>query len=263
MKLRLIGTVRSGVDSIDIEAATRKRILVISTPNHNSLGTAEYTVGLILAETRNIARSHASMKEGLWRETYPNTDCIPELNGSTIGVIGFGHIGRHVCRLVSAFRAEVIVYDPFISDEEISRCGYIPEKIAELLKKSDIVTIHARLTAQTTGLVGKSELKLMKSSSYLINTANSGLIDMEALYHALKEKWIAGAAIDVFPNEPLRGDEPLLSLDNITLTSHRAGDTKNAYYAAPKMLSEQLKKYIKGELPDFTANKEIYSRFTQ
>jgi D-3-phosphoglycerate dehydrogenase len=256
-KLRIIATARGGVENIDVKAATSRGIAVINTPNHNAQAVAEYAVGLMLAETRNIARSHLALKNGTWREYYSNTEFIPELNGSTIGILGYGQTGRLVAKKLNSFDVIVIVHDPYVPRETIERDGHRPVDFASLLKESDILSLHVRLTPKTQNMLGEKEFRAMKPSAYIINTARAGLADQQALRRALEEKWIAGAAVDVYEVEPLPADYPLLSLDNVTCTSHRAGDTRNAYWKAPLLMGRQIVKLLKGERPDFLVNPEV------
>lgn len=241
-KLKYIVTARGGLENIDVEAARKRNITIINTPTHNAIAVAEYTIGLILCETRNIARSNIGLREGVWIEQYDNTNAIPELVDSTIGLIGFGTIGRLVAQRLKVFGAEIQIYDPYISKEEIEKYGYKKIEFEDLLKTSDIVSLHSRLPANSPPLITKKELKLMKKTAYLINTARAAMINMEDLDEALKSKDIMGAAIDVYPVEPLPKDFPLLQRKNITLTNHRGGDTLNSYIKAPYIMLEQLRK---------------------
>lgn len=259
--LKIIGTARGGVENIDIKAATERGIAVINTPNHNSQAVAEYTIGLMLAETRNIARSHLALKKGEWQEYYSNTEFIPELNGSTIGIAGFGQNGRLVAEKLQSFDVNILVHDPYVPETIIEGAGCHPVDLETLLKESDIVSLHVRLTSETGGMIGEKELRIMKSSSYIINTARAGLIDLESLKKALEEKWITGAALDVYETEPLASDYPLLALDNITVTNHRAGDTRNSYWKAPLIMGKQISKLLKGEVPDFIVNPAVLEKF--
>jgi D-3-phosphoglycerate dehydrogenase len=255
--LKIISTARGGTENIDLAAATERGIAVLNTPHHNAQAVAEYTVGLMLAETRNIARSHHELKNGVWREYYPNTEFIPELNDSTVGIVGYGRNGRLVARKLRSFTTRILVHDPYVSDQEITAAGYRPVDLPTLLREADIVTLHVRLTPETRGMVNEEQLRMMKPSAYLINTARAGLIDLHAFHRALDEKWITGAAVDVYETEPVPPDHPLLGLDNVTVTNHRAGDTRNAYWKAPLLMGEQVAKLLRGERPDFIVNPEV------
>jgi D-3-phosphoglycerate dehydrogenase len=258
--LRIISTARGGVENIDVGAATEMGIAVLNTPNHNAQAVAEYTIGLMLAETRNIARSHRALKNGQWREYYPNTEGIPELNGSTVGIVGFGQNGRLVAQKLGSFDVTILVHDPYVPEEIIRTAGCKPTDLDTLLRESDVVTLHVRLTPRTMGMMGERELRLMKPSAYLVNTARAGLIELDALVRALREKWIIGAAVDVYESEPVWEGYPLLELDNVTCTNHRAGDTRNSYWKAPLIMGGQVAKLLRGEKPDFIVNPEVLSK---
>jgi D-3-phosphoglycerate dehydrogenase len=255
--LKIISTARGGIENIDITAATERGIAVLNTPHHNAEAVAEYTVGLMLAETRNIGRSHHELKTGTWREYYPNTEFIPELNDSTIGIVGYGRNGRLVAQKLRSFSAHILVHDPYVNDREIESASCRPVDLPTLLKGSDIVTLHVRLTPETRGMIDEERLRMMKPNAYLINTARAGLIDLRAFHRALSEKWISGAAVDVYETEPVSPDYHLLALDNVTVTNHRAGDTRNSYWKAPLLMGEQVAKLLRGEWPDFIVNPEV------
>jgi D-3-phosphoglycerate dehydrogenase len=255
--LRIISTARGGIENIDVAAATERGIAVLNTPHHNAEAVAEYTVGLMLAETRNIGRSHHELKNGTWREYYPNTEFIPELNDSTIGIAGYGRNGRLVVQKLKSFATKVLVHDPYVPDEEIESDGCRPVDLHTLLRESDIVSLHVRLTSETRGMINEERLRMMKQNSYLINTARAGLINLQAFHRALSERWITGAAIDVYESEPVSPDYPLIGLDNVTLTSHRAGDTRNSYWKAPLLMGEQVAMLLRGERPEFIVNPEV------
>jgi D-3-phosphoglycerate dehydrogenase len=240
VKLRYIMTARGGLENIDAEATKRKGIAVINCPEHNALAVAEYTVGFIISEMRNIARSYLALKGGTWREFYDNTPAIPELSDSRIGLIGFGTIGKLVAKRLLSFESRVLVCDPFVDPASIEAMGCVPAGLEELLRNCDVISLHGRLPKDAPPLIGGKELAIMKPNALLINTARAALIDMGALYEALQRKSIMGAALDVFPMEPLPDDYPFLRLDNLTITNHRAGDTLNSYIKAPELLLRKL-----------------------
>jgi D-3-phosphoglycerate dehydrogenase len=260
-KLKAIATARGGLENIDMKKATELGIAVINTPNHNSQAVAEYTIGLMLAETRNIARSYHALKTSVgWREYYPNTEFIPELNGSTIGLVGYGQTGRLVAKRLQSFDVRILVFDPFVDASAVAKEGCTKVELDQLLKESDIVSLHARLTDKTRGMIGEKQLRQMKPSSYLINTARAGLVDLDAFCRALKENWITGAAVDVYEAEPVKPDHPLFALDNVTVTNHRAGDTRNSYWVAPILMGKQFDMLLRGERPNFLANPDVLKR---
>ena len=239
--LKLVGVLRGGTENIDKDYAKQNNIKVLNTPGRNARAVAEFTLGMILSEVRNIARSHYALKNNEWRKDFPNSSYIPELNGKTVGLVGFGHIGQLVAGYLKAFGSNIIAYDPFFKG---TFEGVEIVDLDTLLNNSDIVTIHARYTKDTHHLIDERELSLMKKNAVLINTARSGLVNQDALVKALKEHRIFGAAIDVFDNEPIPEDDEILKLDNITITPHIAGSTKDAFSNSPKMLANILKDII-------------------
>jgi len=243
-RLKLIASARGGLENIDLGSAKERNITIINTPNHNAEAVAEYAIGLMINETRNIARSHFFLKNKIWQEYYPNSDNIPEINNSIIGLVGFGVIARSVAKKLRGFSCKVLVYDPYVDKNLIKEFGCIAVDLKTLLSESDIISIHARLSKGSKHIIGLEELKLMKSTSYLINTSRADLINMDYLYISLKEKKIMGAALDVFNEEPISSDNPFLKLDNVTLTNHRAGDTKNSYYNSPVKIAENIRTLV-------------------
>ena len=244
-QLKYILTCRGGVENIDLETVREKGITIINCPGHNAYAVAEITIGLILCEMRNLVRSSKALEDGVWRERYPNSEKIMELRSCRIGIIGFGTIGRLVAERLKVFEAEILVYDPFVAAEEIEGLGYVSMSKDELLREADVVTLHGRIGPNDPPIIGADELKRMKKTAYLVNTARAVLVDMDALYQALKTEQIRGAALDVFPAEPLSKDDPFLKLDNVTLTNHRGGATIESYVRAPEMLLGQFRELLK------------------
>ena len=244
-KLKLIGSCRGGLENIDVKAATEKNIPVIHVIR-NAEAVAEFTVGLMLCETRNIARGHEALKKGFWRKDFINSNSLSTLKGKTVGIVGLGNIGKLVAKKISAFEVSLVGYDPFVSEETLANMGIKIKlvNLKELFEKSDIITLHLRLTPETQNIVNKDLISLMKPTGYIVNTARAGLVEEKALYKALVEKKIAGAALDVFWEEPLPSGHPLLKLDNVTLTPHIAGATVDAIPNSPFLLVEAIKNYL-------------------
>lgn len=242
--LKLICVLRGGTENVACDYAASKGISVMNTPGRNARAVAEFTMGMILSEIRNIARAHAAMKQGVWRKDFPNSGSVPELNGKTAGIVGFGAIGRLVAGYLQAFGCKILAYDPFVKK---APDGIELVDLKNLCKNSDVICVHARLTNDTYHLVGKEEIACMKPTAILVNTARSGLVDETSLKKALTEKRIAGAAIDVFDNEPLPESDSYLKLDNVTITSHMAGTTKDAFTNSPKLMRDILIKMLSGE----------------
>ncbi len=252
--LRVIGAARAGMENVNIQAATERGILVHHIMGRNAHAVSDFTIGLLLAEARNIARAHTAIQQGRWRKTFVNSDIIPEISGKTLGLVGFGYIGQLVAQKLVGFNLDVLVYDPFVSDEIVTEYHVRKVSKEELFKQADFVSVHARLTEDSKGFIGKKELALMKPTAIFINTARAGLVDENALYDALKQKKIAGAALDVFPTEPLPGQSRWLELDNVTLTTHIAGTTADALNNSPFLLVRDINKLLVGENPRFLVN---------
>jgi D-3-phosphoglycerate dehydrogenase / 2-oxoglutarate reductase len=247
-RLKVIAVLRGGTENVDVPFATERGICVMNTPGRNARAVAECALGLILAEIRNLARSHAHLKSGDWRRSFPNSDAIPELNEKTVGLIGFGAVGKLMAGYLAALGSRVIAFDPYFRGDP----GQVKLMDLEtLMRQSDVVSIHARLTEESYHLVGERELAWMKPSAILVNTARSGLVDEAALVRALAERRIMGAAIDVFDVEPLPPDHPLLKLDNVTITPHLAGSTVDAFRNSPKLFAAHFERLLarQGPLP--------------
>lgn len=242
-KLKLIGVLRGGMENVHLKTAEANGITVLNTPGRNARSVAEFTVGLLLAEMRNIARSHAALTAGMWRKDFPNSAFVPELEDRTVGLVGFGHIGKLVGKFLSGFDARVIFYDPYFNGET----SFEQVDLEMLLTQADVVSLHGRLTDETTHMIGSKQLEQMKQTAVLINTARSGLINEADLIRALQHKEIAGAAIDTFDHEPLEADSPFLKLDNVTITSHMAGSTNDAFRNTPKKLAERVLDWLKSK----------------
>ncbi len=236
-RLKYIGVLRGGTENVDIPYAEKHGIKVMNTAGRNARAVAEFTVGMILSETRNIARTHAAMKKDIWLKDFPNKDNIPELGGKTIGIAGFGHIGQLVAQFLKGFGANVIFYDKYVSGNE--KFEQV-DSLDELIRRADILTIHMRVTPETEHIIDAKRIAQLKPSAYFINTARAELVDENALLDALEKHKIAGAAIDTYNDEPLPENSRFLKLDNVTLTSHLAGSTADAFRNTPKLFATRL-----------------------
>lgn len=244
--LKLIGVLRGGTENVDMAYATQRGVSVLNTPGRNARAVAECALGLILGEIRNLARSHACLKQGEWRRTFPNTEAIPELNEKTVGLVGYGAVGRLLAGYLTAMGSRVIAFDPYCQGDPA------PATLVDLptlLRQSDVISLHARLTKENQRMIGAEQLAMMKPSAVLVNTARSGLIDEPALIRALSERRIMGAALDVFDVEPLPADHPLLELDNVTITPHLAGSSIDAFRNSPRLMAGHLARMFRGERP--------------
>jgi D-3-phosphoglycerate dehydrogenase len=240
-KLRVIGRAGVGVDNIDTDAATRHGIVVMNTPGANAVAVAELTLGLMISMGRSIPRANATMHAGKWDKKSLQGQ---ELRGKTLGIVGLGRIGLEVARRANAFGMDVLGYDPFIApviarENDVTLVG-----IDDLFKASDYITLHVGLTTQTEGLINQHSIAIMKKGVRIINCARGELIVDEALVDGLKSGHIAGAALDVFRQEPLK-DSPYVHLDNVLLSPHIAGATDEAQEAIGIQLAHQVRDYLK------------------
>lgn len=244
--LKVAAVLRGGYENADVEALTERGIKLINAPWRSAHAVADFTVGMMIAENKNIARSYKLICEGKWCKKYANQEYIHDMRTLTVGLIGFGYIGRQVAKRLSGFGSKVVIYDPFLDPKVITEAGYNAVTFEELLAQSDFVSIHIRLSEKTTKFFGAKEFAKMKPSAYFINTARAGIVDTGALIHALQTKSIGGAAIDVFDEEPLPSDSPLLKLDNITLTSHLAGTSCDTMRNSVEIGFDDIKNYLLG-----------------
>lgn len=241
-KLKFIQSAGVGFEFIDLQAATENGVVVMNMPTGTTISVAEHTVGLILACSKNLIKGYQNIIKGKWRIF----DLGVELQGKVLGMIGFGKIGYEVAKRMAAFEMEILVHDPFVKEEVIKDREWEKVDLMALLKESDIVTIHCPLTKETKGLIGENALSLMKKEAILINTARGGIVDEKALFKALAEGRIKGAGLDVYENEPIGGDNPLLSLENVVLTPHMAVQTTDAVLRFMKQNGEQVERALNG-----------------
>jgi len=244
--LKYIGVSRGGPVNIDINACKQRNITVANAPGRNSSAAAEFTVGLILSETRLITKSHSHLKRGNWKGEYYRLDTAgKELSEMTIGLIGYSHIGKLVKNLLLPFGCKIIFSDPYVELNDDDKKNNI-EKVflEELLETSDVVSLHARVTKETEKMIGEKELKKMKKGSYLINTARGPLLDYVALEKYLLNNHLKGAALDTFDVEPLPSSSNLLKLNNITITPHIAGASVRTVSYAAEIIVNDLYNYL-------------------
>jgi D-3-phosphoglycerate dehydrogenase len=223
--LKIIGRAGVGLDNVDLEAATQKGIIVMNTPGGNTISTAEHTMSMILALSRNIPQANASTKKGEWKRS---KFMGVELYTKTLGIVGFGRIGREVAMRAKSFGMKVLAYDPYLSREVAESIGVEVVELKELLNNSDYITVHTPLTEETKHMISTDEFALMKKGVRIINCARGGIIDEAALVNAIKQGRVAGAALDVFEKEPIPPDYELLKLDNVVVTCHLGASTEEA-----------------------------------
>ena len=249
-KLQVIGRAGVGIDNIDVDEATRRGIIVVNAPTGNTVSAAEHTFALMLALARHIPQASTALKGGAWqRSKYMGT----ELRGKTLGIIGLGNVGSEVARRARAFEMRVIGCDPFVSEDMAASLQVELVPMERLLKESDFITLHLPLTAQTKGLIGPKELAMVKPTVRIINCARGGLIDEELLARAVEEKRIAGAAVDVFPEEPVT-ESVLFNVDEVIVTPHLGASTAEAQTLAARDVAEQVVAVFNGQPPRHAVN---------
>ncbi|MDB4349477.1 phosphoglycerate dehydrogenase [Omnitrophica bacterium] len=235
--LKIIGRAGVGLDNIDLDAATKKGVLVVNAPAGNTISTAEHTMSLIMALSRNIPQANKNLKEGNWdRKKFMGV----ELYGKTLGIVGLGRIGAEVAGRASSFKMNVVAYDPYLPTDVAKKIKVELMDMAELLKVSDYITVHTPITDKTEHMLGEKEFEMMKDGVRVINAARGGIIDEKALLKALKSEKVAGAALDVFEKEP-PADNPLLKLDNVIVTPHLGASTEEAQVNVAIDIAETLR----------------------
>jgi D-3-phosphoglycerate dehydrogenase / 2-oxoglutarate reductase len=241
--LKIIGRAGVGVDNIDVPAATQMGVIVVNSPEGNTLAAAELTVALLLSMSRNIPQANASMKAGEWnRKAFMGI----EVYNKVLGIIGLGKIGREVAKRAKAFDMQVIANDPFLSAESAKKLGVELVNLPELLKKSDYISLHIPKTKDTAKLIGTKEFAMMKDGVRIINVARGGVIDEAALVEAIKSGKVSGAAIDVYEQEPTPADNPLVGLPNVVTTPHLGASTEEAQSKVAVDVAEQIVDVLQG-----------------
>ena len=254
--VKAIAKMGAGLDTVDIDAASRHDAIVFHTPGANNQAVADHTFALMLNVARKINYCDQSLREKRWEHT---KIMGLEIWQKTLGLIGLGAIGRCVALRAKGFAMKVMAHDPYWPEEFAAEQGIERVEIEELLKVSDVISIHAPLTPENRGMIDAKALQTMKTTAILINAARGGIVNEADLYHGLKDKVIAGAGIDVFENEP-PSDSPLLELDNVVLTPHTAAFTFEGMNNMSVGVVEQLIEYQKGNKPQFIVNSEVYDR---
>ncbi len=245
--VRLVASCRGNPANVDLDAAADHGVTVLSTPGRNAISVADFTLGLLLEHCRNIGRSERQLREHGWMvdDDLPYFHYRgPELAGRTMGLVGLGAIGRLVSDRARGFGLSVVAFDPFVARAPE---GVRLMALDELLVRSDFVSIHCPLTPETRGLIGRRELELMRAEAVLVNTARAAVVDEKALLHALRHRNIAGAALDVFWEEPLPADHPIRDLDNVTITPHVAGAADDVKRHHARMIIDDVARWQAGE----------------
>jgi len=242
-RLKVVGRAGIGLDNVDVAAATRLGIMVVNAPQSNVISAAEHTVALILAQARNIPQAHLALREGRWeRRRFQGA----ELYGKTLGIVGLGRVGALVAQRLNAFGMHLLAYDPYVSRDRAAQMGVELASLADVLARADVVTVHLPKTPETTGLIGQAELAAMKPGARLVNTARGGIVDEAALAKAIDDGHLAGAALDVFAEEPTT-QSPLFDLDGVVVTPHLGASTTEAQDKAGVTIAQQLLLALAGQ----------------
>lgn len=248
----------TGVDHIPVEDATRLGILVANVPDYCFEEVSDHTLALLLASARRIVELARATRAGVWDSRAGSH--LPRLRGQTLGLIGYGAIGRALAPKAAALGLTVLAYTPRIAPDAVAPYGTATTDLDEVLRRADFLSIHARLTHETRGLIGERELRLMKPTATLINTARGPIVDEAALVRALWERWIAGAALDVLSQEPPDPNHPLLTLDNVIVTPHIAFASVASDRDMRSFAVEAVIQTLRGERPTNIVNPEVLSR---
>ena len=241
-QLRIIGRAGTGLDNVDSEAATRRGVVVMNTPGGNTITTAEHTIAMIVAMSRKIPQATASMKAGKWEKS---RFMGVELYNKTLGLVGLGQIGTYVTKLAQGLSMNVIGYDPYLAVDRARQMGIEVVELPELFQRADVISVHTPLTNETRGIINAKTILQMKDGVMIVNCARGGIINEQDLVEALKSQKVYAAAFDVFEQEPVKPDHPLLSLDNFTCTPHIGASTEEAQENVAVGIAEQFVDYFK------------------
>jgi autoinducer 2 (AI-2) kinase len=266
-KLIAVGCCRGDPLNVDVETATAMGVPVFFAPGRNAHAVADLTLGFMLALARGIVPVHNRLATGAFnptdvKELMESLGAMSgfELGGATVGLVGLGAVGHQVARRLVPFGARILAYDPYAPDARLAEVGATRADLDDLLRASDVVSLHCAVTDQTRGMIDARRLALMKPTAYLVNTARYQLADGEALYAALKDRRIAGAALDVFKAEPPTPDDPFLKLDNVIVTPHIGGATREVVVHQSRMVAGDVERFLAGETPLHCANPEVLKK---
>ncbi|MGH2693257.1 MAG: phosphoglycerate dehydrogenase [Actinomycetota bacterium] len=252
--LKVVGRAGIGLDNVDVEAATRHGVLVVNAPQSNVISAAEHTLALMLALARNIPPAHEALTSGEWnRERWQGV----ELYGKTLGIVGLGRVGTLVAQRASAFGMRVVAYDPYVAPARAGQMGVaLVDSVIKVCERADFLTIHLPRNPETLGIIGERELSRVRPGVRIVNTARGGLVEEDALVRALKDGRVAGAAVDVFDEEPVT-EHPLFELPNVVVTPHLGASTAEAQDKAGLAIAEQVLLALRGEFVPYAVNLEI------
>ena len=249
-RLKVIGRAGVGIDNVDVEAATKKGIIVLNTPGGNTISAAEHTIAMMLALARNIPQANAALHKGEWnRKKYTGV----EFFNKTLGIVGLGRVGAEVASRMKSFGMQIIAFDPFVTEERAKQMGLTLAPLETVLREGDFITVHTPLTNETRNLIDEDEFKIMKPGCRIVNCARGGIINEAALAKAVAEGTIAGAAVDVFTKEPPTGN-PLLEQEKVITTPHLGASTAEAQVNVALAVADQILTIAKGGLPTNAIN---------
>jgi len=257
-KMKVIARYGIGVDSIDLQAATDHGVYVTNVPDFCYDEVSDTALSLILAVTRKVVAMHELVKQRIYDRgrAYP----IYKLRGQTLGLVALGRIAQAVAKKAIAFGFRILAYDPYFTMENVGNLPVELVTLEDLLKRSDVVSLHTPLTAETRHMISHPQLRMMKPTAFLVNTARGPVVDQKALYVALKEGWIAGAGLDVLEKEPPDPQDPLLDLDNVVFTPHYASYSEEAYQEVRAKAARQVAQVLRGEIPTCLVNREVLKK---
>ena len=250
-KVKLVQTMGAGYERLDVKSIGEMGIPISNNGGANAITVAEHTIALMISVNRHLmAQWHSAVKEHRWKEPFLNVE-MAEISSKTVGIVGFGRIGKQVAKRLRGFDTTTIYYDIIETPAEVQReLNAEPTSFQDLLRRSDIVTLHVSLTPRTRGMIGEPELELMKPTAFVINACRGPVIDETALYQALKNHRIAGAGLDVLEEEPTPADNPLLELDNVVITPHMAGNSHEAYVRTAEFAYHNIARVLAGQPPE-------------
>jgi len=267
VNLKMIGVCRGEPLNVDVELATQKGIPVFYTPGRNADAVADLTIGFMLCLARKIIPAHNMLVRGEYNPEEPKDHMLMlkrmtgfELGAKTVGIVGFGAIGRRVARRLDGFGSKIIAYDPFLKPEAFDQCGAVSVSLEELFSSADLITIHAAINDKTEGMITKELLRRMKPTAYFLNLARAELVDCDELIDMLKNHKIAGAAVDVFMSEPPQKDDPFLNLDNCIVAPHLGGATAEVVVHQTNMIVDDIEAYLGGKRPRHIYNPEVLEK---
>ena len=257
--LEFIGVCRASTNQVDVEAATRRGILVVNTPGRNARAVAEHALALALALARHIPEAHRYATSDRWRnpaEPYISMRGV-EIRGRVMGVVGLGAIGAELAAMCAALGMEVVGYDPYLAHPPP---GVELTELRDLMSRSDFVSVHVPTTPETTGLIDAEAISLMRPTAYLVNCSDARIVETDAIVEVLRARRIGGAAFDVFETHPIAPDNPLLTLDNVILTPHIGGATEETVRRHSRMVADDMLRFIRGERPLNLVNPDAWGK---